>query len=260
MPPTPFNPTALLATASHGTTHELFDHLPDVQYWIKDVEGRYVHVNRGFLDNYGLNRAEQVLGKTDYDIAPAYLADAWVKDDQRVLRGQELINHIELVGHIDRSAGWFMTTKLPLRSPAGTILGTAGITVAMKETSERLWPYAELDAVVRYIREHIDRPITVSELARLASLSVSALERKFKKHLRVTPMQYIKQLRITFASQALLQTDFSINEIAHRYGFCDHSYMSKEFRRLTGMTPREYRQQRLKHSTRADSPTRVARP
>ena len=245
MPTTSFEPASLLASADERTLRALFDHLPDVQYWIKDREGRYVHVNRGFLDNYGLSNPEQVLGKTDYDIAPAYLADAWVRDDQKVLGGQELVNHIELVGHVDRSAGWFMTTKLPVRCGKGTILGTAGITVAMKETSERLWPYAELDAVVRYIREHIDRPISVSELAELASLSVSALERKFKKHLRVTPMQYIKQLRISFASQALLQTDLSINEIAHRYGFCDHSYMSKEFRRLVGMTPREYRQQRM---------------
>ena len=254
MPPPPFNPTTLLASADESALHALFDHLPDVQYWIKDAEGRYVHVNRGFLDNYALDHVDQVLGKTDYDIAPDYLADAWVRDDQNVLRGHELINHIELVGHVDRSAGWFMTTKLPVRSREGTILGTTGITVAMKGPAERLWPYAELDTVVRHIREHIDRPISVSELAQLASLSVSALERKFKKHLRVTPMQYIKRLRISFASQALIQTDLSINEIAHRYGFCDHSYMSKEFRRVVGMTPREYRQRRMEHSTS------VARP
>lgn len=229
--------------------HALFDHLPDVQYWIKDARGRYIHVNRGFLDNYAFDDVAQVLGKTDYDIALPYLADAWVKDDQKVLQGHELVNHIELVGHVDRSAGWFMTTKLPLKSREGDILGTTGITVAMKGPTERLWPYAELDAVVRHIRENIGRPISVSELAQLASLSVSALERKFKKHLRVTPMQYIKGLRISFASQALVQTDLSINEIAHRYGFCDHSYMSKEFRRVVGMTPREYRQLRVSRPT-----------
>ena len=239
-----FESAALLASADGRAMRGLLDHLPDVQYWIKDRKGRYVHVNRGFLDNYALDDVTQVLGKTDYDIAPPYLADAWIKDDQKVLDGHELINHIELVGHVDRSAGWFMTTKLPVRSRNGDVLGTTGITVAMKGPSERLWPYAELDTVVRYIGEQIDRPISVPELAELASLSVSALERKFKKHLRVTPMQYIKQLRIRFASQALVQTNLSINEIAHRYGFCDHSYMSKEFRRAVGMTPREYRQQR----------------
>lgn len=241
MPPPLFNPAAFLASADESIIRTLLDHLPDVQYWIKDAQGRYVHVNRGFLDNYGLENATQVLGKTDYDIASPYLADAWVRDDRRVLFGQELIDHIELVGQLDRSAGWFMTTKLPVRSRAGDIIGTTGITVAMRGSSERLRPYAELDSVVRYIRQHVDRPIAMSELARLASLSVSALERKFKKHLRVTPTQYIKRLRISFASQALIQTDLSINEIAHRYGFCDHSYMSKEFRRAVGMTPREYR-------------------
>ncbi len=235
------NPAAFLATADPGSLHALFDHLPDVQYWIKDAEGRYVHVNRGFLDNYAFEDVAEVLGKTDCDIAPPYLADAWVEDDRKVLVGEEVINRVELVGHVDRSAGWFMTTKLPLRSHEGHVLGTTGITVAMKGPSERLWPYAELDAVVRHIRQHIGRPITVPELADVASLSVSALERKFKKHLRVTPMQYIKRLRISFACQALVQTDQSVNEIAHRYGFCDHSYMSKEFRRAVGMTPREYR-------------------
>ncbi len=254
MPNQSLNAAAFLASADESTLHALLDHLPDVQYWIKDAQGRYVHVNRGFLDNYAFDDVAQVLGKTDYDIAPPYLVDAWVKDDQQVLQGHELINHIELVGHADRSAGWYMTTKLPLRSRQGDILGTTGITLAIKGPTERLWPYAELDAVVRHIRENIDRPISVSELAQLASLSVSALERKFKKHLRVTPMQYIKRLRISFASQALVQTDLSINEIAHRYGFCDHSYMSKEFRRVVGMTPREYRKLRVAR------PTRVTRP
>ncbi len=166
----------LLASADESAVRALFDHLPDVQYWIKDAQGRYAHVNRGFLENYAFDDVAQVLGKTDYDIAPPYLADAWVRDDREVLQGHEAINHIELVGHVDRTAGWFMTTKLPLRSRQGDIIGTTGITLALKGPTERLWPYAELDAVVRHVRENIDRPIGVSELAQLASLSASSPE------------------------------------------------------------------------------------
>jgi hypothetical protein len=67
--------------ASHFA--ELLDFLPDVLAWVKDRQGRYLWVNRAFLIQYSLDHptgnefvsVEDILGKTDYDLSPAFLAD-----------------------------------------------------------------------------------------------------------------------------------------------------------------------------------------
>src|SRR5262245_15913819 len=71
----------------------LFDCVDDVVVWIKDRVGRYCWVNRAFLINYSLDdrrdRAgpdlRDVIGKTDYDLSPAFLADQFRLDDEYVL-------------------------------------------------------------------------------------------------------------------------------------------------------------------------------
>ncbi len=73
----------------------LFDCVEDVLVWIKDREGRYCWVNRAFLINYAMDRlrserpadTEGVLGKTDYDLSPTFLADQFRLDDEQVLTG-----------------------------------------------------------------------------------------------------------------------------------------------------------------------------
>src|SRR3954468_13967250 len=77
---------------------ELFDFLPEVQFWIKDRHGRYEWVNVEFLLNYALERREEVIGRTDFDLSPAHLAAQYDADDQLVLAGDPVINRVELVG------------------------------------------------------------------------------------------------------------------------------------------------------------------
>jgi len=56
----------------------LFDHSEETQFWIKDREGKYRWINRGFLVNYSMECPEQVLGKTDFELSPLYIAHAVV--------------------------------------------------------------------------------------------------------------------------------------------------------------------------------------
>lgn len=87
----------------------LLDGFDGVQCWIKDREGRYRWVNRGFLLNYALERVDDVIGKTDHDLSPAHLAEAYRLDDERVLSGESIEGRIELVGRFDRTAAWSRT-------------------------------------------------------------------------------------------------------------------------------------------------------
>ena len=82
---------------------ELLDFLPDVLAWVKDRQGRYLWVNRAFLIQYSLDHpggqefvaVEDIQGKTDYDLSPAFLADQFRHDDEQVLAGHRIVNRLE---------------------------------------------------------------------------------------------------------------------------------------------------------------------
>ncbi|MEQ1840448.1 MAG: helix-turn-helix transcriptional regulator, partial [Verrucomicrobiales bacterium] len=78
-------------------------------------------------------------------------------------------------------------------------------------------------------------------LAALAKLSVPHFNRLFRKVLRLSPMEYVLSLRVQEAQRLLSTTQSSLSEIAAATGFYDQSHFTKRFRRVTGMTPSEYR-------------------
>jgi hypothetical protein len=114
----------------------LLDCLDDVLAWAKDRDGRYNWVNRAFLVNYSLAAGRDetavelsdVIGKTDYDFSPAFLADQFRIDDEYVLAGHRIADRIELVVQPDGQAVWNVTNKVPLLDDLGVVMGTAGIT------------------------------------------------------------------------------------------------------------------------------------
>jgi AraC-like DNA-binding protein len=228
---------------------ELFDHLDDVVAWTKDHTGRYTWVNRAFLVNYEAGgRFGQLpaplgdpIGRTDYDISPAFLADQYRLDDDHVLAGRRLVNRIELVGQPDGGSVWNVTNKIPLVDAKGAVVGTAGITRRLDALPREAAPHSEFGAVLAYMRDHYDAPISNRKLAQLAHLSVRAFERKFNGCFHLTPQKYLRKLQMRMASRALVYTDQSLAEVAHGSGFSDQSHFSREFRRHFGRTPREYR-------------------
>lgn len=221
---------------------ELFESLADVQFWVKDHENRYVHVNRGFLLNYALTEPTQVIGQTDYRLSPTYLADQFWLDDEHVLAGNRVVNRIELVGNADQTPCWNVTNKVPLRNDAGRIAGTAG-------TTQRLGPMGEggpnshgLEPVLARIRDGYQRPLHNGELAARAGLSVRAFERKFKTLFHLTPQQYLRKLRVRMACRSLVFSELPLAEVAVACGFADQSHFNHAFRSIMRRTPRDYRE------------------
>src|SRR5687768_4259160 len=96
----------------------LLRHLPDIGYFAKDHEGRFTAGNATFLAIAGCKSESQLVGKTDFEIWPRFLADYYVKDDVRVMEsGTPLVNKVELILRRGRSPDWFATTKVPLLGP-----------------------------------------------------------------------------------------------------------------------------------------------
>ncbi len=102
-------------------------------------------------------------------------------------------------------------------------------------------PQHQLRQVLDYINEHLDRDINLSDLAELLGISQFHFSHLFKQSLGKSPYQYLLQQRIERAKQLLKQTNRSIMDIALECGFSSHSHLSKQFRQLTGITPKAYR-------------------
>ncbi|GAA6617865.1 helix-turn-helix domain-containing protein [Scytonema sp. NUACC26] len=104
-------------------------------------------------------------------------------------------------------------------------------------------PERQLLRVVEYINEHLSQDIKLADLAQLLGISQFHFSHVFKQSVGIAPYQYLLQQRIERAKQLLKQTDRTIVDIALECGFSSHSHLSKQFRQLTGMTPRTYRAQ-----------------
>jgi PAS domain S-box-containing protein len=101
----------------------------DFRIYFKDLLSRFVLVNSGFVAAYTPGRtAEELLGKTDFDVFSYSHAYAARIDEQEIMRtGQPIIGKMERETYKDRADAWVMTTKLPLRDERGRIIGTFGI-------------------------------------------------------------------------------------------------------------------------------------
>jgi AraC family transcriptional regulator len=101
---------------------------------------------------------------------------------------------------------------------------------------------AKLKQVTDYINAHLDQDLKLAELSAIAQISPYHFLRLFKKSLGFTPHQYILQRRIDQAKYLLQSNSLDIAEIALRVGFCDHSHMTRCFKRILGKVPSQWRQ------------------
>ena len=104
------------------------------------------------------------------------------------------------------------------------------------------WQQRKLD---RYLRENLQRGITLNELAEEAKLSVSHFCRMFKKSFGNTPHAYVLRLRLELAQRLMLTTNDSLSQIALSCGLADQAHLSKLFRRAFHDTPNAWRRRNL---------------
>jgi len=143
----------------HEMFRALLEYLPDRIYF-KDRESRFVRVNPSMANFFRLEKADQLLGRTDFDFFTEEHARPAFKDEQKIIaEGCTIQGRIEKETLPDGRVGWASTTKMPLRDRRGSIVGTFGIShdiTIIKEMEDALSAERTL---LRNIINHLPDPI-----------------------------------------------------------------------------------------------------
>lgn len=223
---------------------ELFELLPDVNFFVKDRKGRFMVLNPRGCEICGIESVREALGKTDSDFFPAARAAEYMADDQAVMRrGLPILNRVESAPGMEGTPQLVVTNKIPLRDKAGRVIGVAGISRQVAQVRSAPAAQRKLAKAIAHLNEHYREPLSTEDLARIAALSVSQFERIFRKTFGVSPRQYLLRVRMERASRLLAETDDTVSSIAMECGFYDHAHFTKAFNRSKRVSPSRYRRE-----------------
>ena len=231
------------------TGEELFDHLPDMVFFIKNTRGEYLVVNATLATRCGVSHKRDLIGRTASQVLRPPLGERFSNQDKHVLQtGQPLLSQLELHMYVSEDVGWCVTTKLPLRKRGGAVVGLVGVSQDLRLPDYETDEYRHLASALGHAEKNLSSPPSVEELASIAEMSRYQLDRRMRRVFGLTTGQWLMKTRIDLAQRLLVETDTSIAAIALEAGYSDQSAFTRQFRRATGLSPREYRRARREYS------------
>lgn len=98
-----------------------------------------------------------------------------------------------------------------------------------------------LRQAIDYIHTHLDQDLSLVEIAQVINISPTYFANLFKLATGISPHKYVVQQRVERAKLLLSKTDLAIADIALQVGFSDQSHLTRDFKRLTKVTPKQFR-------------------
>jgi len=220
----------------------LFEEIPGIYFFTKDLEGRFTMANSATVKTFGYKKESELLGKTDFGLAPVEIASKYKEADEFVIKNKRPIRDIiEPVPDPNGVLQWYSTTKAPLFNKENKVIGVAVIMRDISSVASTLGPFQEMAEVIDYIFKNYHSQIIIDDLAKIIQLSARQLERRFKKLFGLSPIRYINEHRIRMACIKLRESQRNISEIAKEVGFYDHAHFVHKFRVSMNLAPSEYR-------------------
>ncbi len=218
----------------------VFDCLPNVLYYIKDAQARYLSVNNTLISRSGLER-DEVIGKTADQLFPVTGASTNAQDLGVIESRTPVVDRLRLYSTSSGARYWCLSSKFPVTNVQGESIGLIGISRDLPRPDDRHHGYRRLLDYLNYIESNLGQNILVTEAAERAGISVDTLERLTREVFHLTPKQLLMKLRIDRACRLLETTAKSITDIATECGYADHSAFTRQFKTATHSTPRQYR-------------------
>ncbi len=145
----------------------------------------------------------------------------------------------ELYREIQNRNSGYLFNKLVI---FGTIIGKLARLYSQNKASMKQF-HNSTSAVISYLNTHFKEDISEEKLCALVHKSPSAMRRNFIRLTGVSPLQYQLQMRISEAAMLLKCTNKSISQISYEVGFANNSYFGRQFKRIVGRSPGQYRRE-----------------
>jgi len=101
-----------------------------------------------------------------------------------------------------------------------------------------------VDTALVWLRQNLDRRLSLDELASVARMDRSTFTRRFRVRTALSPLAYVHRSKVEAASFLLAGTDLSLGEVAVRFGFSDEFHFGKIFKKWRGVSPGRWRRDR----------------
>jgi AraC-like DNA-binding protein len=225
-----------------GNFEEMFDIIPDINFYIKDRNCRWIMCNKACLRLLNFRDQEEVYGARERDFFPPMIAELINKDDLDVVNNKRrILNRTELIVNETGHLIWVSTNKLPLIGNDGNVAGLMGTTRVLKRSDQLPEEYQQFRSIVDHIQSNLGQKINIKELAKISCLSDSQFRKRFRMRFRLSPQEFILRTRLQAASKFLISTDKPIVSVALSCGFSDQSYFTKQFSKFFEQSPKRYR-------------------
>jgi AraC-like DNA-binding protein len=224
-----------------GNARDLLDvleRMPGALFMIKDLDSRYVYMSQALREAIHLGPGQEVVGKTDFDLFPKIIAQNFRENDLRVFReGRALVNEIHAAIFFRHAPIWAISSKYPLRDDAGRIIGLITINEPYDKIAGEDDELNRLLPAVEHLTKHYAGTVSNAALARSCGYSERHFMRLFKARLHLSAQQFLEQVRMFHALDAIRHTNRPVASIARDCGFSDPSTFVKRFKRFVGTTP-----------------------
>lgn len=242
----PPNQNDFIASLAPGSYfHHSFDHLKGIAFFAKDKHLRIIAGCRNFYLRFGYSSEAEIIGKTDHELAPAYLVEHFIADDQEVMRTrQPKLNIVEVFLNDVGIPDWYLTNKMPLFDKDGEVIGLMGTTRPYNSSKDTHHPDRAVEKALRFIQQNYRKNPSVQDVADTTGISLRQLHRKFMHAFRCTPKELMQKLRIRAVCDMLLETQLSIGEIAASLNFRDQAALGRAFKEVMHQTPLDYRKRK----------------
>ena len=234
----------LQAFSLNSPVYELFDCIEHLSFFAKDRDGVLLAANRYLVELYEFRSEEELIGHTDFDLLPRRLAEKFRNDDLQIMKsGKPARKIVELFLNRQGIPSWFLTSKYPIRSTQGKIIGIMGIIQDYDTRKDLFAEEPELRTALVHLHDHFREKVSIQTLAKRCQLSLRQFERRFQAKFNLNPQQYLIKLRIQEACEQLMLQTQTIGAIALHLGFYDQSSFTVQFKKQMGLTPLQYRKQ-----------------
>jgi len=185
-------------------------------------------LGNGFFDNTEYVKVRELLNKAIHGVQVRQVDDQVYTLFSKMPQEKgmnELILFLQLLNHLSQ----LPTPQLEVMNETQSV---------MKLTNK---DSARLEPVLKYVIENFKGDLDSKKAAELIYLNEAAFCRYFKRRMEQTFSQFVNHVRITHATSLLLTEEWDILRICYECGFKNLSYFNRQFREITGQSPKEYR-------------------